>query len=165
MLPGRPLFTSNARSRTHRRSLSTPIDAFASIDLARALTQTRSGDGSSAPSPADEENDTAQMVDALDDNAPLDVRELAMRDPKRARRILANRQSAARSKERKVAYMSALEQRVAELAREEAELEREREELTREMATLGAENEALAMFMYDGGAFAGGTPRKTPGRA
>ena len=46
--------------------------------------------------------------------------DLAMADPKRARRILANRQSAARSKERKAVYVKELE---AEVKRLEAEAE------------------------------------------
>ena len=42
----------------------------------------------------------------------------ALLDPKRAKRILANRQSAARSKERKLRYISELERRVALLQSE-----------------------------------------------
>ncbi|KAG0449820.1 hypothetical protein HPP92_027097 [Vanilla planifolia] len=44
--------------------------------------------------------------------------ELALIDPKRARRILANRQSAARSKERKIRYTSELERKVQTLQTE-----------------------------------------------
>jgi hypothetical protein len=43
-------------------------------------------------------------------------------DPKRAKRILANRQSAARSKERKLRYIGELERRVAVLENEVSEL-------------------------------------------
>ncbi|KAL0323258.1 UNVERIFIED_CONTAM: Transcription factor VIP1 [Sesamum angustifolium] len=44
--------------------------------------------------------------------------ELALIDPKRAKRILANRQSAARSKERKIRYTSELERKVQTLQAE-----------------------------------------------
>nr|AFK34311.1 unknown [Lotus japonicus] len=44
--------------------------------------------------------------------------EIAMADPKRAKRILANRQSAARSKERKMRYISELEHKVQTLQTE-----------------------------------------------
>ncbi|XP_022725919.1 uncharacterized protein LOC111282193 [Durio zibethinus] len=44
--------------------------------------------------------------------------EIAMTDPKRAKRILANRQSAARSKERKMRYISELEHKVQTLQTE-----------------------------------------------
>ncbi|XP_010271437.1 PREDICTED: uncharacterized protein LOC104607488 isoform X2 [Nelumbo nucifera] len=44
--------------------------------------------------------------------------EIAMTDPKRAKRILANRQSAARSKERKMKYISELEHKVQTLQTE-----------------------------------------------
>ena len=44
--------------------------------------------------------------------------DLAMADPKRARRILANRQSAARSKERKAVYVTELEAEVRRLENE-----------------------------------------------
>ena len=42
----------------------------------------------------------------------LDLNELAAMDPKKAKRVIANRQSAARSKERKMQYMYELEGQV-----------------------------------------------------
>ena len=48
----------------------------------------------------------------------------ALLDPKRAKRILANRQSAARSKERKMRYISELERRVALLQGEATSLQK-----------------------------------------
>ncbi|URE46746.1 hypothetical protein MUK42_14660 [Musa troglodytarum] len=48
--------------------------------------------------------------------------ELALIDPKRAKRILANRQSAARSKERKIRYTSELERKVQTLQTEATSL-------------------------------------------
>lgn len=44
--------------------------------------------------------------------------EIALTDPKRVKRILANRQSAARSKERRVRYISELEHKVQTLQSE-----------------------------------------------
>jgi len=85
-------------------------------------------------------------VDVLGDEIPMDVREIALTDPKRARRILANRQSAARSKERKLRYLSGLETRAAVLEAEESALREEEEELRRLVAALGAENSAMEMF-------------------
>ena len=85
-------------------------------------------------------------LDVLGDEIPMDVREIALTDPKRARRILANRQSAARSKERKLRYLSGLETRAAVLEAEESALREEEEELKRLVAALGAENSAMEMF-------------------
>ena len=85
-------------------------------------------------------------LDVLGDEIPMDVREIALTDPKRARRILANRQSAARSKERKLRYLSGLETRAAVLEAEESALREEEEELRRLVAALGAENSAMEMF-------------------
>ncbi|KAI5060993.1 hypothetical protein GOP47_0023498 [Adiantum capillus-veneris] len=48
--------------------------------------------------------------------------ELAVTDPRRAKRILANRQSAARSKERKMKYIAELEQKVQKLQTEATSL-------------------------------------------
>lgn len=87
------------------------------------------------------------MHDALFDEAvPVDVREIALRDPKRARRILANRQSAARSKERKQRYVQSLNERFATLEEEEKALIMEAEALATAVA-MGAENSALAMML------------------
>lgn len=88
------------------------------------------------------------MHDALFDEAvPVDVREIALRDPKRARRILANRQSAARSKERKQRYVQSLNERFATLEEEEKALIMEAEALATAVATMGAENSALVMML------------------
>ena len=147
-LPGKP-------PSTHRRSLSVPVDPRTSIALERALRR-NALDGSASVSPGG----VGGMGDALfDDDAPLDVRELAMRDPKRARRVLANRQSAARSKERKAAYMMTLEKRLGELVAAEEALEVERDALMRDVATLGAENTALEMLLFEHGVDANGSGR------
>ena len=90
--------------------------------------------------------DTSMPLDMLGDEIPMDVKEIALTDPKRARRILANRQSAARSKERKLQYLNELETRAAALGVEENTLRKEEEELRRLVAALGAENSAMEMF-------------------
>ena len=90
--------------------------------------------------------DTSMPLDMLGDEIPMDVKEIALTDPKRARRILANRQSAARSKERKLQYLNELETRAAALGMEENTLREEEEELRRLVAALGAENSAMEMF-------------------
>lgn len=89
---------------------------------------------------------TSVPLDMLGDEIPMDVKEIALTDPKRARRILANRQSAARSKERKLQYLNELETRAAALGMEENTLREEEEELRRLVAALGAENSAMEMF-------------------
>lgn len=90
--------------------------------------------------------DASMPLDMLGDEIPMDVKEIALTDPKRARRILANRQSAARSKERKLQYLNELETRAAALGVEENTLRKEEEELRRLVAALGAENSAMEMF-------------------
>lgn len=143
------------RAPTHRRSLSSPADAFASSALANSLLTNDVGQQLDYYNQHHhhEFNDDDEDEEVIDwDRAPMDVKELATRDPKRARRILANRLSAARSKARKVARANALARALDALTREEEALERERERLTRDVATLGAENSALEMMIFsDGG--------------
>ena len=141
------------RAPTHRRSLSSPADAFASSALANSLLTNDVGQQldyyNQQHHHHHEFNDDDEDEDVIDwDRAPMDVKELATRDPKRARRILANRLSAARSKARKVARASALARALEALTREEDALERERERLSAVVATLGVENSALEMMMY-----------------
>ncbi|XP_076948440.1 transcription factor RF2b-like isoform X1 [Bidens hawaiensis] len=60
----------------------------------------------------------SEIIEAKKAMAPEKLAELWTLDPKRAKRILANRQSAARSKERKARYMSELERKVQTLQTE-----------------------------------------------
>ncbi|KAH9758973.1 BZIP domain-containing protein [Citrus sinensis] len=69
--------------------------------------------------------------------------EIALSDPKRAKRILANRQSAARSKERKMRYISELEQKVQTLQTEATTLSAQVTILQRDSAGLTSENNEL----------------------
>ncbi|KAI5076268.1 hypothetical protein GOP47_0008333 [Adiantum capillus-veneris] len=71
--------------------------------------------------------------------------ELAMVDPKRAKRILANRQSAARSKERKMRYIAELERKVQTLQTEATTLSAQLTMLQRDTSGLSVENNELKL--------------------
>ncbi|CAL8995597.1 unnamed protein product [Prunus brigantina] len=69
--------------------------------------------------------------------------EIAQSDPKRAKRILANRQSAARSKERKMRYIVELEHKVQTLQTEATTLSAQFTKLQRDSVGLTSENNEL----------------------
>lgn len=69
--------------------------------------------------------------------------EMAITDPKRVKRILANRQSAARSKERKMRYISELEHKVQTLQTEATTLSAQLTLLQRDSAGLTCQNNEL----------------------
>ncbi|GFP89003.1 transcription factor rf2a [Phtheirospermum japonicum] len=69
--------------------------------------------------------------------------EIALSDPKRAKRILANRQSAARSKERKMRYIAELEHKVQTLQTEATTLSAQLTLLQRDSAGLSSQNNEL----------------------
>ncbi|KAF8780821.1 hypothetical protein HU200_000767 [Digitaria exilis] len=69
--------------------------------------------------------------------------ELALVDPKRAKRIWANRQSAARSKERKMRYIAELERKVQTLQTEATTLSAQLALLQRDTTGLTSENSEL----------------------
>ncbi|KAE8698689.1 Transcription factor RF2a [Hibiscus syriacus] len=69
--------------------------------------------------------------------------EIAMTDPRRAKRILANRQSAARSKERKMRYISELEHKVQTLQTEATTLSAQLTLLQRDSVGLTNQNNEL----------------------
>ncbi|KAM5570118.1 putative transcription factor PosF21 [Rosa sericea] len=71
--------------------------------------------------------------------------ELALIDPKRAKRIWANRQSAARSKERKMRYIAELEQNVQTLQTEATSLSAQLTLLQSDTNGLTAENRELKL--------------------
>ncbi|KAE8735043.1 Transcription factor RF2a [Hibiscus syriacus] len=77
--------------------------------------------------------------------APDGLAELALIDPKRAKRILANRQSAARSKERKIRYTSELEKKVQTLQTEATNLSAQLTKLQRDTTGLANENKELKL--------------------
>ncbi|URE32196.1 Fumarate hydratase 1, mitochondrial [Musa troglodytarum] len=69
--------------------------------------------------------------------------EMAMTDPKRVKRILANRHSAARSKERKTRYIAELERKVQTLQTETTKLSTQLTFLQRDSAGLTNQNHEL----------------------
>ncbi|XP_020261469.1 probable transcription factor PosF21 [Asparagus officinalis] len=71
--------------------------------------------------------------------------DLALVDPKRAKRIWANRQSAARSKERKMRYIAELERKVQTLQTEATTLSAQLTMLQRDTTGLTAENSELKL--------------------
>lgn len=73
------------------------------------------------------------------------IAELALLDPKRAKRILANRQSAARSKERKIKYTGELERKVQTLQTEATTLSAQLTLLQRDASGLTTENRELKL--------------------
>uniref|UniRef100_A0A2N9EKU6 BZIP domain-containing protein n=1 Tax=Fagus sylvatica TaxID=28930 RepID=A0A2N9EKU6_FAGSY len=77
--------------------------------------------------------------------APERLAELSLIDPKRAKRILANRQSAARSKERKIRYTN--------------ELERKVQTLQTEATTLSAQVTLLQINILSSGMCMGSSPK------
>ncbi|KAL8166168.1 hypothetical protein V2J09_007667 [Rumex salicifolius] len=76
---------------------------------------------------------------------PEKLAELALIDPKRAKRILANRQSAARSKERKIRYTGELERKVQTLQTEATTLSAQVTLLQRDTSGLTTENRELKL--------------------
>ncbi|CAK9143282.1 unnamed protein product [Ilex paraguariensis] len=76
---------------------------------------------------------------------PDRLAELWVIDPKRAKRIVANRQSAARSKERRARYILRLEQKVQSLQREAISLATQLTLYQRDTTSLTAENTELKL--------------------
>ncbi|KAJ4972378.1 hypothetical protein NE237_005477 [Protea cynaroides] len=86
-----------------------------------------------------------ETMEAKKAMAPDMLAELWARDPKRAKRILANRQSAARSKERKARYMLELERRVQRLQTEATTLSAQLTLFQRDTTGLASENTELKL--------------------
>ncbi|KAJ9537263.1 hypothetical protein OSB04_029996 [Centaurea solstitialis] len=84
-------------------------------------------------------------VDAKKSMSAAKLAELALVDPKRAKRIWANRQSAARSKERKMRYIAELERKVQSLQTEATSLSAQLTLMQRDTSGLTAENSELKM--------------------
>ncbi|CAL9170758.1 transcription factor RF2b-like [Musa acuminata AAA Group] len=104
-------------------------------------------DGSSMTSSATmrREGLSGEVMETKKAMTPEQLAELAVIDPKRAKRILANRQSAARSKERKAYYISELERKVKTLQTEATTLSAQLTLLQRDTAGLSAENTELKL--------------------
>ncbi|KAA8546553.1 hypothetical protein F0562_002708 [Nyssa sinensis] len=102
-------------------------------------------DGSMSSFEVEAESMSRMMDGAKKATAPDRLDELSLMDPKRARRILANRQSAARSKERKIRYTSELERKVQTLQTEATTLSAQVTILQRDTTGLSAENKGLKL--------------------
>ncbi|KAF7812926.1 transcription factor VIP1-like [Senna tora] len=162
----RPRPAAGSPSIGHLRSLSVDSDFFNGLGLNGALDGEKFGgkgveerravggggghhrhsnsmDGSSSMS---FEADSSMEIDGVKKAmAPDKLAELALVDPKRARRILANRQSAARSKERKIRYTNELERKVQTLQTEATNLSAQVTILQRDTTGLTAENKELKL--------------------
>ncbi|KAF8099457.1 hypothetical protein N665_0243s0020 [Sinapis alba] len=90
-------------------------------------------------------NDDDSVVDAKKSMSAAKLAELALIDPKRAKRIWANRQSAARSKERKTRYIFELERKVQTLQTEATTLSAQLTLLQRDTNGLTVENSELKL--------------------
>lgn len=107
--------------------------------------RTSSMDGGSSSSSMMFEGES-MLVDGVKKAMPPErLAELALIDPKRAKRILANRQSAARSKERKIRYTGELERRVQTLQTEATTLSAQVTLLQRDTTGLTVENKELKL--------------------
>ncbi|KAG6607373.1 Transcription factor RF2b, partial [Cucurbita argyrosperma subsp. argyrosperma] len=85
------------------------------------------------------------VLDAKKAMPPDKLAELWTLDPKRAKRILANRQSASRSKERKARYMQELERKVQTLQTEATTLSAQLALFQRDTTGLSSENTELKL--------------------
>ncbi|XP_062211178.1 transcription factor RF2b-like [Phragmites australis] len=99
--------------------------------------------GSGGGSRNDAAASLAEVMEAKKAMSPEQLAELAAIDPKRAKRILANRQSAARSKERKARYITELERKVQTLQTEATTLSAQLTLFQRDTTGLSAENTEL----------------------
>ncbi|XP_018828447.1 transcription factor RF2b-like [Juglans regia] len=86
-----------------------------------------------------------EIMDAKKAMPPDKLAELWTLDPKRAKRILANRQSAARSKERKARYIQELERKVQTLQTEATTLSAQLTLFQRDTTGLSSENTELKL--------------------
>ena len=138
--------------RGHRRSASTPVEELAGEfyrDIGFGGTRDRVGGIGGGGGGAGGEGAPGGLG-ADSGLGDADTSEHMMLDPKRAKRILANRLSAARSKERKQRHAQELERRASELESElavtgnaAAQVEHQVQLLLRERKDLEAHLEAL----------------------
>lgn len=139
------------KTSNHLRSLSVGSDFFDEFVASepsgggyhRGHRHSNSMDGSGSAA-------TSFEGDSVLDNskkalAPDRLAELSLIDPKRAKRILANRQSAARSKERKTRYTGELERKVHTLQTEATTLSAQVTKLQRDTSGLTSENKELKL--------------------
>ncbi|KAK4800475.1 hypothetical protein SAY86_020962 [Trapa natans] len=167
--------SSEEGSSSSRRRISPPSGHFRSISMDSdffddlGLTLTEDGDeklggGKQPPTPHGEKRSFHRHSNSMDGSFPSTtasfeaesdgvkkamaadkLAELALIDPKRAKRILANRQSAARSKERKIRYTSELERKVQTLQTEATTLSAQVTVLQKDTTDLTTENKELKL--------------------
>lgn len=147
-----PAAQPGTRAGAHLRSLSVDADFFDGLGLDG---QTAAVTAEGGPRPKHRHSNsmdgyssaTSSEMDLSAKKAMAADRltELALLDPKRAKRILANRQSAARSKERKIHYTSELERKVQTLQTEATTLSAQITLLQRDTTGLTAENKELKL--------------------
>ncbi|XP_031271260.1 bZIP transcription factor 18 [Pistacia vera] len=119
--------------------LPKPDTANANVPSRPRHRYSNSVDGSTSSSSIMESIDAKKAMD------PDKLAELWTVDPKRAKRILANRQSAARSKERKARYISELERKVQTLQTEATTLSAQLTLFQRDTTDLSTENTELKL--------------------
>ncbi|XP_071687762.1 probable transcription factor PosF21 [Rutidosis leptorrhynchoides] len=90
----------------------------------------------------------ASLTDYKKSLSATKLAELAIVDPKRAKRIWANRQSAARSKERKIRYIAELEKKVHALQTDGTSMSAQLNLLQRQTHGLSAENNELKLRIH-----------------
>ncbi|CAM8983574.1 unnamed protein product [Rhodiola kirilowii] len=90
-------------------------------------------------------SEEASAADSKKAMSAAKLQELALIDPKQAKRIWANRQSAARSKERKMRYIAELERKVHALQTDATSLSAQLSLLQRDTNGLTAENSELKL--------------------
>ncbi|XP_047977372.1 transcription factor VIP1-like [Salvia hispanica] len=135
----------------HLRSLSVDADFFEGLVLDGPPSAEAAPPGPRhRHSNSMDEYSSATSSCEVDSNAKKSIAadrlaELALIDPKRAKRILANRQSAARSKERKTRYTGELERKVQTLQSEATTLSAKITLLQRDTSALTAENKELKL--------------------
>ncbi|XP_051180006.1 transcription factor VIP1 [Lolium perenne] len=135
----------------HMRSLSLDAAFFDGLTLqgggGGGAGHKRSGSMDGASSPSEGESAfSAGLPDYAKKAIPAErLAELALLDPKRAKRILANRVSAARSKERKIKYTGELERKVQTLQTEATTLSAQLTLLQRDTSGLTVENRELKL--------------------
>ncbi|XP_047342589.1 transcription factor VIP1 [Impatiens glandulifera] len=146
---------------SHFRSLSVGAEFFEGLDFTSAIggfpgESERTGGKPPAGSRHRHSNSMDGFSSSFEADSPLmdnmkkatgpdRLAELALLDPKRAKRILANRQSAARSKERKTRYTCELERKVQTLQTEATTLSAQVTMLQRDTTGLTSENKELKM--------------------
>ncbi|CAH8339973.1 unnamed protein product [Eruca vesicaria subsp. sativa] len=115
-------------------------DDSSSLKLQVKASPTNSGEGNSSVEFGNSEFTAAEMKKI---SADENLAEIVMTDPKRVKWILANRVSAARSKERKTQYMAELEHKVQTLQTEATTLSAQLTHLQRDSMGLTNQNNEL----------------------